>query len=260
MKRPELVKKLMNEGLSGKLLSNLTDKQLKDLSERVLSEETLNIPKDDNVSIEQAKKSGDKFVTYEEESEESSTVNLDELVKKIALSGKYSDIVDEMTPDDYSDEFEFGDNFISKLLDDYVDHKQYDDLYTLFKDEYGDIILDMFRSGRGSNIQEWVEGIVKDNYHTEVTTKKEMYEMIGALSDSADALGDANRMFDVDEQSPQPSEPDTDTPVREKPTTKPGKPKRENPFEPKHKPKPKAVLPKQLSFSSLGIELKQAAE
>ena len=36
MKRPELVKKLMNEGLSEKLLSNLTDKQLKDLSERVL--------------------------------------------------------------------------------------------------------------------------------------------------------------------------------------------------------------------------------
>jgi len=32
MKRPELVKKLMNEGLSEKLLSNLTDKQLKDLS------------------------------------------------------------------------------------------------------------------------------------------------------------------------------------------------------------------------------------
>ena len=84
--------------------------------------------------------------------------------------------------------------------------------------------------------------------------------MIGALSDSADALGDANRMFSVDEQSPQPSEPDTDAPVREKPTTKPGKPKRENPFEPKHKPKPKAVLPKQLSFASLGIELKQAAE
>ena len=55
MKRPELVKKLMNEGLSGKLLSNLTDKQLKDLSERVLSEETLNIPKDDKPSIDQAK-------------------------------------------------------------------------------------------------------------------------------------------------------------------------------------------------------------
>jgi hypothetical protein len=66
MKRPEIVKKLMNEGLSEKLLSNLTDKQLKDLSERVLSEETLNIPKDDKPSIDQAKKGGQAFVTYEE--------------------------------------------------------------------------------------------------------------------------------------------------------------------------------------------------
>jgi hypothetical protein len=196
MKRPELVKKLMNEGLSEKLLSNLTDKQLNDLSERVLSEETLNIPKDDKQSIEQAKKGSQAFVTYEEDS-------------------------------------------IGELCE----------------------VCEKEPCGCESNeVNEWVEGLVKSNYHPEVTTKKEMYEMIGALSDSADALGDANRMFDVDEQSPQPSEPDTDAPVREKPTTKPGKPKRENPFEPKHKPKPKAVLPKQLSFASLGIELKQAAE
>ena len=51
-----------------KLLSNLTDKQLKDLSERVLSEETLNIPKDDKPSIDQAKKGGQAFVTYEQDS------------------------------------------------------------------------------------------------------------------------------------------------------------------------------------------------
>jgi len=196
MKRPELVKKLMNEGLSEKLLSNLTDKQLKDLSERVLSEETLNIPKDDKPSIDQAKKGGQSFVTYEEDS----VGELCEVCEKEPCSCETNEV------------------------------------------------------------NEWVEGLVKSNYHPEVTTKKEMYEMIGALSDSADALGDANRMFSVDEQSPQPSEPDTDAPVREKPTTKPGKPKRENPFEPKHKPKPKAVLPKQLSFASLGIELKQAAE
>ena len=196
MKRPELVKKLMNEGLSGKLLSNLTDKQLKDLSERVLSEETLNIPKDDKSAVDLAKKSGKTFETYEEDS----IGELCEVCEKEPCCCETNEV------------------------------------------------------------NEWVEGLVKSNYHPEVTTKKEMYEMIGALSDSADALGDANRMFSVDEQSPQPSEPDTDAPVREKPTTKPGKPKRENPFEPKHKPKPKAVLPKQLSFASLGIELKQAAE
>jgi hypothetical protein len=192
MKRPELVKKLMNEGLSEKLLSNLTDKQLKDLSERVLSEATYEVSADKVDSIKG--KVGDKDVIKVSEE--------DELV-----------VSEEDT-----------------------------------------------QEGEVDEVNEWVEGLVKSNYHPEVTTKKEMYEMIGALSDSADALGDANRMFSVDEQSPQPSEPDTDAPVREKPTTKPGKPKRENPFEPKHKPKPKAVLPKQLSFASLGIELKQAAE
>jgi hypothetical protein len=192
MKRPELVKKLMNEGLSEKLLSNLTDKQLKDLSERVLSEATYEVSADKVDSIKG--KVGDKDVIKVSEEDE-------------------LEVSEEDT-----------------------------------------------KEGEVDEVNEWVEGLVKSNYHPEVTTKKEMYEMIGALSDSADALGDANRMFSVDEQSPQPSEPDTDAPVREKPTTKPGKPKRENPFEPKHKPKPKAVLPKQLSFASLGIELKQAAE
>ena len=192
MKRPELVKKLMNEGLSEKLLSNLTDKQLKDLSERVLSEATYEVSADKVDSIKG--KVGDKDVIKVSEEDE-------------------LEVPEEET-----------------------------------------------QEGEVDEVNEWVEGLVKSNYHPEVTTKKEMYEMIGALSDSADALGDANRMFSVDEQSPQPSEPDTDAPVREKPTTKPGKPKRENPFEPKHKPKPKAVLPKQLSFASLGIELKQAAE
>lgn len=198
MKRPEIVKKLMNEGLSEKLLSNLTDKQLKDLSERVLSEETLNIPKDDKPAIEQAKQGGKTFETYEEDS----VGELCEVCEKEPCTCETNEV------------------------------------------------------------NEWVEGLVKSNYHPEVTTKKEMYEMIGALSDSPDALGAANRMFDptVDEQSPQPSTPSPETPTREKPTTRPDKPKRENPFEPKHTPKPKAKLPKQLSFSSLGIELKQAAE
>lgn len=196
MKRRDLVTKLINEGFSGRLLSNLTDKQLRDLSERVLSEETLHIPKDDQSAIDSAKGSGKTFETYEGDE----SVEVCEVCEKEPCCCE-------------SDE-----------------------------------------------INEWVEGIVKTNFHPEVTTKKELYEMIGALSDSADALGDANKMFDVDEQSPEPSKPDTDTPVREKPTTKPGKPKRENPFEPKHKPKPKAELPKQLTFSSLGIELKQAAE
>ena len=64
------------------------------------------------------------------------------------------------------------------------------------------------------------------------------------------------------EAAPEPSKPGTDAPVREKPTTKPGKPKRENPFEPKHNPKPKAEgsegLPEFLKFDNLGIKFKNS--
>jgi hypothetical protein len=196
MKRTDIIKRLINEGFSDKFLSKLTDKQLKEVSQRVLSEEVLNIPKDDQASIEKAKSDNKQFVTYEEESGEV------EVVKNTKKSTKNSK----------------------------------------------------------KEMKEWVEGIVKKNYHPDVTTKKEIYEMIGSLSNSADSLVDAKNMFDVDEQSPSPSKPDTDAPVREKPTTRPGKPKRENPFEPKHTPKPKAKLPKELSFNTLGFDFKQAAE
>jgi len=124
------------------------------------------------------------------------------------------------------------------------------------------IAIAMKKAGKKpkKEMNEWVESVVTKNYHGEVTTKEEIYEMIGSLSDSADRLVAAQSMFNVDEQQPSPSKPDTDTPVREKPTTKPDKPKRENPFEPRRSPRPKAELPKELTFKSLGLDFKQAAE
>ena len=203
MKRVNIIKQLINEGFTDKFLSKLNDRQLKDLSERVLSEQTLNIPKDDKASIDQAKNEKKQFVTYEEDMEEASS-----------------------------------------------------------PEQQAAIAVSMKKSGKKpkKEMNEWVEGVIKKNYHTNVTTKKEIYEMIGSLSDSADKLVDSKKMFDVDEQEPSPSKPDTDTPVREKPTTRPDRPKRENPFEPKHTPKPKAKLPKELSFNSLGFDFKIAAE
>jgi len=73
-------------------------------------------------------------------------LDLNKLAKKIVLSKKYSEIVDEIQPTDYSDEFEFGDNFISNLVDEYWDEEYYDDLYDVVKMEYGDIILDLYGS------------------------------------------------------------------------------------------------------------------
>lgn len=193
--RKQIINKLLNEGLSEKFLSGLNDKQLTELSERLISEQTLNIPKDDNQAIEKAKNDNKTFVTYEEDQ---------------------TDIDEESDCDECQESVE--------------------------EDQ--------------EEINEWVEGLVKEKYYPGVTTKEEIFEMIGALSDSADRLVDAQSMFDVDEQQPAPTKPDVDTPTREKPS----KPSRENPFKPKHKPKPKARLPKVLSFDAIGINLKQAAE
>jgi len=112
----------------------------------------------------------------EEQREESSTLSLDALVKKIALSSKYDEIVDEMTPEDYSDEFEFGDNFITNLLNDYVDHEQYDELYDLFKDEYGDIILSMYGSDEELDYDEEVEEKVDLNQFNDLGIEEEIAE------------------------------------------------------------------------------------
>jgi hypothetical protein len=70
--------------------------------------------------------------------------SLMDLVKRIMLSRKFDIIANEMKSMDFSDEFEFADNFISYLLNDYVDEEYYDNLYDLVKDEYGEIILSMY--------------------------------------------------------------------------------------------------------------------
>lgn len=73
-------------------------------------------------------------------------LDLNTLAKEIAISQKYSEIADEMTPSDFGDEFEFADNFITYLLDEYEDSDFYDDLYDEFKMEYGDTILNIYLS------------------------------------------------------------------------------------------------------------------
>ena len=204
MKRSRTIEKLIKEGFSEKFLSKLTDKHIEELSERILSEQTLNIPKDDVPSIEKAKQEKKQFVTYEEKEVDESSSSAQQAAIAIDMKKK------------------------GKKPKNEVDEQE--------------------------EINEWVDSLVKSQFHPEVTTKKEIYEIIGSISDG---LGDAKKMFNVDENEPSPSKPERDAPVREKPSTKPDRPKREDPFNPRPSvnPKPKANLPKSLSWSSLGIEL-----
>jgi hypothetical protein len=69
MKRNELVEKLMKEGFSEKTLVNFTDKQLNNLSERMLGEEDMMISKKDpqyQQKVDIAKKQNKTIEAYEE--------------------------------------------------------------------------------------------------------------------------------------------------------------------------------------------------
>jgi len=75
MKRKDIVKKLLKEGISRRTLSVLNDKQLNLLFNRINEQEEtqgaqLNISKNDTVGIENAKREKKPFMTYEEEEEE----------------------------------------------------------------------------------------------------------------------------------------------------------------------------------------------
>jgi len=70
MKRLDMIKMLIQEGLSEKTLVNFSDEQIFALSKRMLGEQVLNVSKDNKVAIDQAKKTKQNFVTYEEEMKE----------------------------------------------------------------------------------------------------------------------------------------------------------------------------------------------
>ena len=288
MKRKEIIHSLLKEGFTEKFLSKLTDRQITDLSERVLSEEVLGdeylysaligfvIELSDaggsDKSIEELATFSELRMYYESlrdgkkpkplsrmanramEWVEKTIVTLPAAqIAQLAKDGKGVRTISSTTTN-----VNLNEEVLNIPKDDQAsiekaksDNKQ----FVTYEEESGEVevVKNTKKSTKNSKkeMKEWVEGIVKKNYHPEVTTKKEIYEMIGSLSDSADNLVDAKNMFSVDEQSPSPSKPDTDAPVREKPTTKPNKPRRENPFQPKHQPKPKAKLPKSLEFKTL---------
>ncbi len=70
MKRKDIVKKLLKEGISRRTIIDLNDKQLNLLFNRINEQTTLNISKNDTVGIENAKKVKKPFMTYEQEEEE----------------------------------------------------------------------------------------------------------------------------------------------------------------------------------------------
>ena len=122
-------------------------------------------------------------------------------------------------------------------------------------------------------MREWVNQLMETTHHS-FTSKGEIMEMIQVKLNESETMspmpaskptkghnGTPEFMTHEGEQNeqqtaPAPSTRPTETPT--KPGTRPEKPKRENPFEPKHTPKPKAKLPEFMKFDQIGIKLKES--
>ena len=67
MKRTEIIKSLIKEGFTEKTLVKFSDKQINDLSQRILGEGVKMIPKDKQQDVEAAKQNKETFVAYEDD-------------------------------------------------------------------------------------------------------------------------------------------------------------------------------------------------
>lgn len=86
MKRTEIIKKLMLEGFNEKTLVNMNDKQLKLLSDRILTENTVMISKKSPTyqqDVESAKQSNKTIETYESELLEDKNLSIDTVNTRI---------------------------------------------------------------------------------------------------------------------------------------------------------------------------------
>lgn len=249
MKRNEIVESLIKEGFSEKTLVNFSDKQLSTLANRILGEADIMISKKDplaNQKIADAKKQNKTIETYEQESKPSSGLSKEKKSEIVKKAKKGEDIGKK------GKGFE---KIVRKAKESGADNPEAVAASAMWKNI----------KREQTEIKNWVSEVTNENFHS-FTSKNEIMEMIQSKLQEAGPnvkIGhNGTPEFMTYEQSPAPSKPDTDTPVREKPTTKPGKPKRENPFQPKHNPKPKAEenkgLPEFLKFDNLGITFKNS--
>jgi hypothetical protein len=226
MKRDVIVGKLIAEGLSEKTLVKLNDKQLLSLAERMLSEQM----KKGSVVMP---KSTSNPADVKKLTDQGLNVELREkenkYFKKCEDCGK--SVKDCKCDQSHLEE---SPKFGKKVTKGHNNVPEFMDSKKL----------------KENKVKSWVKGLVENEKFHSFTSKNEIMELI---------------QVKLNENKPAPSKPDTDAPVREKPTTKPGKPKRENPFEPKHAPKPKALgeedgqknkMPEFMKFKNLGFKFK----
>ena len=220
MKRNELVNVLIKEGFSEKTLVRFSDKQLVTLSNRFIGEQQM---KGSVIMQKQSLPTDVKKIT-------DTGVNVELREKKGKKDGDVEEAARTM-----ANGYHGG---LKKMK------------YKAGSKAGKTIGKTKKKKDNPKEMKEWVEKLVENKYHS-LTTKNEIMELITSKLNEVD----------INENNPQtkPNPGTSPAPTTiPKPGTKPGKPKRENPFEPKHNPKPKAKLPKFMEFKNIGIRLKNS--
>ncbi len=73
--------------------------------------------------------------------------NIEDLGDALMSSSKLDSILTNTYASDFSDEFEYADNIITYLIDEYIDYDFYDELHDYMKDVYGEMFINLYRSG-----------------------------------------------------------------------------------------------------------------
>jgi len=223
MKRKEIVSSLIKEGFSEKTLASMSDKELKLMADRVLSEQgtiqpVTNISKTDIATMNALKQQKKPFATYEGEMTEEGNGEVDrsDILKKIHYKIEHE--TDESKIENLKE--------LLRRMGEKVEEPQMDTV----------------------GLNEWVDHLVGKNVHpftskTEILNliKKKLNEQeVEVAEPEVETLPDFLTYDAITGAQPAPAEPTT------KPTTRPGKPdqkpKKDNPYEPGPgiNPRPKA--------------------
>lgn len=256
MTRREMVVRLLEEGLSRNTLINATDNQLMALCERMLDEGVTKVATADTKTQDELKQQKKPFELYEKTkkptTKQLSTLDKNENGKidkedfKLLKKGKTTVVTkgvkktDKKTPLKKSKE--------SVKPKDVVKGKTKKDISSI---------------SENSAIKKWVLSLSENKYHS-FTSKNEIMELIKTKLNEVETLsvpmpstrakkghnGVPEFMTYDSIMSSSPKEKETETPVREKPTTKPDtSPKPSDPFAPKPGPNhaPKALREKKIN-------------
>lgn len=234
MKRSELIKKLVSEGLSEKTLANFSDKQIVELSKRMLDEAAdVMISKKDPLAskkIADAKLQNKSIETYE--SKKSS-------VGKKKLSKKQSNKMD--TDKDGDIDAKDLKNLRSKKQKSKVCSKCGMKNCKCKDKKHGNL------KENSSELKEWIKSLVENNYHS-FTSKKEIMGLINEkMENSVPEFLTFDSIVRAGNPQREPEETPVETPVN--PDVDPGEPlidptdpfRRDRPVE---KPGPKAGIKK----------------